>query len=130
MNRSRLSRQSLTPALLRLTAFRVAALGLAMLAAGCTAKSDEPSRPTIAIEVTEDGFMPSVATAPRGVPLTLVVTRTTDQTCATEIVITELAQKWDLPLGRAVRIEVPQGIRDTLHYACGMDMFHGVVVAN
>ena len=107
-----------------------AALTLAALLAGCAPGSADRSRRVIAIEVTEDGFVPSVATAPRGVPMTLVVTRKTDQTCATDIVIAGMGQKWELPLGRAVSIEMPQGIRDTLRYACGMNMFQGMLIAN
>ena len=73
--------------------------------------------------------MPARAAASRGKPVTLVVTRDTDQTCATEMVIAGMDQKYELPLHRAVRIDLPQGITDTLRYACGMAMEHGEVVA-
>jgi hypothetical protein len=111
-------------------AFICASSALAALAAlaGCAARND-PAHPVVAIQVTADGFVPRLSRVRRGVPVTLVVTRKTDQTCATEIVVAGLGQKWDLPLGRAVRIEIPEGVRDTLRYACGMDMFHGVVIA-
>jgi plastocyanin domain-containing protein len=104
-------------------------IAVATMLGACAPKAADPSHATIAIQVTEDGFTPRVTTAPRGVPVTLVVTRRTNQTCATDIVIAGMDQKWELPLDRAVRIEVPQGVRDTLRYACGMDMFHGIVVA-
>src|SRR5438094_608444 len=44
----------------------------------------------IRVTVDEDGFHPAAVTAPAGVPLRLVVTRTSDNTCAKEIVIPSL----------------------------------------
>jgi len=38
----------------------------------------------------------------------LVVTRKTEQTCATEILIPALAVRQSLPLNQAVRIDVPR----------------------
>ena len=107
----------------------LATLALTAPVAGCSRPAADKAHPVIAVEVTVDGFVPRRAFAPRGVPVTLVITRRTDETCATDVVIAGRAEKWDLPLGRAVRIEVAEGVRDTLRYACGMNMFHGEVVA-
>lgn len=97
---------------------------------GCGAKQEAPAGPReVQLAVTDRGFEPSQTIVPRGQALTLVVTRKTDQTCATEIVIPGLNQRQALPLNQAVRIEVPAGVADTLNYACGMDMMRGTIVA-
>ena len=113
---------------LGLRALAILPFGIALLA-GC-AKHAAPSRfPEIQIHVTTDGFVPSRAVAPRGQAVTLVVTRDTDQTCATDMVVAGIDKTWSLPLHRAVRIDLPQGVTDTLRYVCGMGMERGEVVA-
>ena len=89
---------------------------------GAVAKAGE-----IHIDVTDQGFEPAQAKLRSGQPTTLVFTRKTDQTCATEVVIADLGVRRDLPLGQPVRIEVPAGHTGTLSYACGMDMMKGQV---
>jgi plastocyanin domain-containing protein len=83
----------------------------------------------VQIAVTDRGFEPAVAVAKRGQAVTLVVTRKTDQTCATELVIAGLDLHRTLPLNQAVRIELPAARADTLSYKCGMDMLGGEVVS-
>ena len=81
------------------------------------------------LEVTDEGFVPAVAEVPKGGGYTLVVTRRTDKTCATEIVMPALGTTTNLPLGETVRITIPAGAPDTLDYACAMDMIKGRLVA-
>jgi plastocyanin domain-containing protein len=99
------------------------------LAAGCARPAAKPGYAEVAIHVTSDGFVPKQASVPRGKPVTLVVTRDTDQTCATAMVVEGIDKPWELPLHRAVRIDVPRGVSDTLRYVCTMGMEHGMVVA-
>jgi plastocyanin domain-containing protein len=115
-------------AALRMHACALLCLGLA-LASGCSKPAEKSRFPEIAIHVTTDGFVPKHATAPRGQPVTLVITRDTDQTCATQLVVQGIDSTWDLPLHRAVHIDVPQGVTDTLRYVCGMGMERGDVTA-
>ena len=97
---------------------------------GCGTRQEAPSGPReVQLAVTDRGFEPSQTAVPRGQALTLVVTRKTDQTCATEIVIPRLNQRHALPLNQAVRIEIPAGVEDTLNYVCGMNMLGGTIVA-
>src|SRR5688500_6017914 len=51
------------------------------------AKPGEPR--TIALSVTEKGYEPSPLTLKQGEPVKLVLTRTTEETCATEIILDE-----------------------------------------
>ena len=100
---------------------------IALAPAGC-ARRQASATPEVRIRVTHDGFEPAFATAPAG-PVTLVVTRRTDETCATDMVIANLDRKVDLPLYKAVRIPVTLAPGETLRFACGMDMVKGQVVA-
>ena len=97
---------------------------------GCGARQEAPAAPRdVELAVTDRGFEPPQTVVPRGQAFTLVVTRKTDQTCATEIVIPALNQRHALPLNQPVRIEIPAGVEDTLNYVCGMNMLGGTVVA-
>jgi plastocyanin domain-containing protein len=100
-------------------------LAVAALLAGCAASG---GRNDVAITVTDDGFEPETVTVARGQKATLVVTRTSETTCATEAVFAATGRKYDLPLRQAVRIPIATDKVDTLHYACGMDMVHGHVI--
>jgi plastocyanin domain-containing protein len=100
-----------------------------ILAVGC-AKNKKPAGQEVQIMVTEKGFEPARTVIKKGEPVTLVVERKTDQTCAKEIVLEGLNIKKALPLNQAVRIQLPADvIGDSLSYACGMDMYTGVIVA-
>ena len=101
-----------------------------ILASGC-AKNKKASGQEVQITVTEKGFEPARTVIHKGEPVTLIVERKTDQTCAKEIVLQGLNIRKDLPLNQAVRIgPLPADvIGDSLSYACGMDMFTGVIIA-
>ncbi|HTN50914.1 MAG TPA: cupredoxin domain-containing protein [Anaeromyxobacter sp.] len=99
-----------------------AALLLAALLAACG------RRPApVAITVTRNGYEPWRIEARRGVPLELVVTRITDETCATEIVIPDAGVDVPLPLGEPVRIAFTPERTGPLRFSCRMRMFQGVV---
>lgn len=98
------------------------------LAAGCAGNAPHAENEH-AIVVTDAGFEPKVTEVRKGEPVTLVVTRKSDHTCATEMRFAALDTSYDLPLNQTVRITLPANRGDTLRYACGMDMFNGMVVA-
>jgi plastocyanin domain-containing protein len=83
---------------------------------------------TVALAVTAEGFSPSTIRLQRGEAVTLVITRTTDETCAKEIVIPDYAVRKALPLGQPVAIELTPSKTGTVRYTCGMDMVSGVLV--
>ncbi len=70
------------------------------VAAGCAQQANQhaggPARFELA--VTDSGFTPNSITIPAGSPVTLVVTRKTDQTCAKEIVFPAQGIRKPLPL--------------------------------
>lgn len=88
----------------------------------------DPSSGRIAIRADEHGFTPSAVTLEKDKPATLVFTRTTDDTCAKEVVFPDIGVKKDLPLNKPVDVEVPTTAPRTLTFACGMNMFKGSVV--
>jgi hypothetical protein len=83
---------------------------------------------TIAVTVGDEGFMPSRIALKRGEKSTLRFTRTSDKTCATEVVFPELGIKKSLPLNQPVDIDVPVDRARTLTFQCGMGMFKSQVV--
>ncbi len=77
---------------------------------------------TIEIKVTEDGFQPGNVTLKKGEPVTFVVTRITDATCATELLIADTDIKADLPLNKPVEIAWTPTKAGQVKFGCAMDM--------
>ena len=98
--------------------------------AGCAGSTGSKSAGNndVQVAVTENGFEPAVVTVAKGSNATLVITRKVDATCATEAVFASTGKKYDLPLRQAVRIPLATANAETLHYACGMDMYHAQVI--
>jgi plastocyanin domain-containing protein len=82
----------------------------------------------IAIVADGDGFKPNSIRLKKGGSATLVFTRTSDDTCATEVVFPELNVKKELPKGKPVSIPVPTDKEQTLTFQCGMGMYKSSVV--
>lgn len=101
----------------------LAALALVALA-GCA-----PAGPKeIQVAITDMGFEPKEITIKKGQAAVVVMTRKSDNTCATEAVFAETGKKYDLPLNTPVRIDLTGTSPGTLHYACAMNMEKGTVV--
>lgn len=79
------------------------------------------------VEVGSDGFRP--ARIALGTNRTLVFRRTTDATCATEVVFPTLEIEKPLPLNTDVTIELPAALDREVTFQCGMGMLRGKVVA-
>jgi len=86
------------------------------------------SKDAIPITVDADGFKPSSVKFKKGAPATLIFTRTTDDTCATEVVFPQLDIKKELPKNKAVAITIPTDKEQTLTFQCGMGMYKSSVV--
>jgi plastocyanin domain-containing protein len=80
-------------------------------------------------EITLDssGFHPGLLTVRQGSPVTLVVTRETDQTCAREVVIPALDIRQELALDQPVEFVLTADRKGDLRFACGMNMLTGVI---
>jgi hypothetical protein len=83
---------------------------------------------TARIEVGEKSFEPATVTLRAGTTARITVVRTTDNTCATDIVFPSLNVKRALPLNQPVVIEFTPARTGEIAFACGMSMLRGTVV--
>jgi plastocyanin domain-containing protein len=81
----------------------------------------------IEMTVTGNGFEPSRVKVQKGEKVRLVVTRKTQRTCATEIVIKDAVINTPLPLDKAVAVEFTPKKTGELRYTCGMGMIGGTL---
>ena len=93
----------------------------------CGSKSTTEAGQRVSIQVTEQGFEPAVVNVKAGQPVTMLVKRTTDHTCATEVVMKEHNINQPLPLNQEVEITFTPTKSGDLVYACAMDMYKGTV---
>ena len=109
-----------------------------VLSAGCKPKAAPPPPPAappsavssrVEVAVTEEGFVPSRIPAKAGKPLTLVVTRKTDKTCAREILFAGQEGKTELPLGKAVEVVYTPKAAGEIKFGCAMGMMIAGVLA-
>ena len=81
----------------------------------------------VEITVTSKGFEPSSVTVRNGKPVKLVVTRKTERTCATEIVMKDFGVNQPLPLEKPVTVVVTPKGPGQYRFACGMNMIAGTL---
>ena len=82
----------------------------------------------VQLSVTEFGFEPAAVRVRAGKAVTLVVTRRTDNTCATELVVPDAGIRVPLPLHVPVSINFVPSQAGRLRYGCGMQMMVGGVL--
>jgi plastocyanin domain-containing protein len=87
-----------------------------------------PTGGAVTIIADAKGFTPSEVHATKGAPLSLIFKRTSDNTCATEVVFPELKIRRPLPLNEAVAIAMPTEVDRTYKFQCGMAMWQGAIV--
>jgi len=116
-----------------MTAFILAAL----LAAAPEAKPATPAPSaeasgqharTLKLAVTKKGFVPDKIKVKKGEPLRLLITRKTEETCATEIEIEDTKISQDLPLNKEVEVDYTPQKSGEVRYACSMGMVSGVLL--
>lgn len=83
----------------------------------------------ITMEVTPDGFVPDNVKVKANEPVTLRITRKTDETCATEILIEGTDINVPLPLFKTVSVNWTPTRAGAVKYGCAMDkMISGVLL--
>jgi plastocyanin domain-containing protein len=92
-----------------------------------TGKDSKPTGQTVEMKVTDKGFEPANVTVKKDQPVTLVITRTTEKTCATEIVIDDYGVNTKLPLNTAVNVTFTPKKTGDLKYGCAMGKMIGGV---
>ncbi|PZR11389.1 MAG: copper transporter [Archangium gephyra] len=99
-------------------------------------KVDKPAAPpgegrVIAMDVTTDGFVPDNVKLKANEPVTLQITRKTDETCATEILIDGTDINVPLPLFKTVAVNFTPARAGSVKFGCAMDkMVGGVLVVD
>jgi plastocyanin domain-containing protein len=83
---------------------------------------------TISLEVTGDGFVPANITLKANEPVKFVVTRKTDETCATDLLIDGTDIKVALPLDKPVEVAWTPTKAGKVKFGCAMDMMIGGVL--
>ncbi|HEU0032374.1 MAG TPA: cupredoxin domain-containing protein [Kofleriaceae bacterium] len=83
---------------------------------------------TIKIEANKDGYVPDRIAGKPGEKLDLQFTRTIDSECLAQLKTPD-GKLVDLPLNKPVDVAVTVPADGEVKFACGMDMFHGVIVA-
>jgi len=106
-------------------ALLIAAVGALSLIA-CN-RSNEPQR--IDVAVTADGFVPKQTEVKVGRPVTLVVTRKVEPSCATEVVVKDYGINQPLPKDQPVEVTFTPTKPGKIRMACAMDMVAGELVA-
>ena len=104
--------------------------------APATPASAMPASPTpvavtpvsVSITVGTLAFEPAGVRLHAGVPARLTFLRTTDQTCATEVLFPSLGIRRALPLNEPVVIAFTPAQAGEIAFSCGMKMLKGVVV--
>ena len=113
---------------LRPAAAATAATGISTGPPPASSGSDTAKIQSVKIVVNEQGFEPAKVSLRAGTPARLTFIRTTDKTCATEVVFPSLNIKRALPLNEPVDIEFTPAKSGEVAFACGMNMFRGTVV--
>ena len=91
-----------------------------------TAPTNGPRK--VAVEVNKEGYHPDKIPGKPGEKLDLVFTRTFEAECISQVKTPD-GKLVDLPMNKPVEVAVTVPQTGEVGFACGMDMFHGVVVA-
>ncbi len=80
---------------------------------------------TVELKVTEEGYQPNAINVAPGTDLTLKITRTSDATCATEIVVPDKKINTKLPLNKTVIVHIGKLQKGEVRFGCGMNLMEG-----
>lgn len=84
----------------------------------------------ITVTVTENGFEPNEIKVKDKSHVILQITRKTETTCATNIMLKDLNIKKDLPLNQQVEVDLGVLKKGDISFACGMNMITGHIIIN
>lgn len=103
-------------------------VGLLLVGSACSAGAEPPIANKVSMIITDKGFEPQNIRVRKGEPVTLTLTRKSDATCATEIVIDEYKIKTALPLNTPVTVTFTPSKSGQLKYGCAMQKMIGGVI--
>jgi len=88
----------------------------------------KPRVQTAKIEINTKGYQPTSLKLRRGVPACVTLLRTTDATCAKEIVLPNFNIRRALPLNEPVVITFTPTKKGSFTFVCGMNMMRGQLI--
>lgn len=80
------------------------------------------------VQITDQGFQPASITLQRGVSAQVTFLRTTDTTCAKEVVFADYGIRRELPVNKAVVISFTPKKAGEFTFSCGMNMMRGKLI--
>ena len=116
------------PSLLALTLTLASVAPSALCSCTGDAGAEGPVQNRVEMKITDKGFEPQNLRVKKGEPVTLIITRKTDVTCATEIVIDEYNINVKLPLNQPVTVTFTPTKSGELKYGCAMKKMIGGVI--
>ena len=108
----------------------VATIALAVPAVRAADKAPAGNVRSVEMTLTEEGLSPAEMKLTKGEPVHMGITRKTDRTCMTEVVIAEVGVKVELPLNKEVWVDFTPSKAGSLRVLCGMGMEYGKLVVN
>ena len=94
-------------------------------------KKEKPTEISTDIKITvSGGYSPDSVTVPVGKPVKLTLIRTDPTDCLEEFVIPDLKIKKTLPLNVPITVTVTVTSPGRYSFHCGMNMYHGQIIAN
>src|SRR6266403_6029470 len=88
----------------------------------------KPRLQTAKIKISERGYEPVAFKLRRGVPARVTFVRTTDATCAKEIVLPDFNIRRALPLNEPVVVTFTPTNRGKFTFVCGLNMMRGQLI--
>jgi len=88
----------------------------------------KPRVQTAKIEINTKGYRPTTLKLRRGVPARVTFLRTTDATCAKEIVLPDFNIRRTLPLNEPVVVTFTPTNRGKFTFVCGLNMMRGQLI--
>lgn len=93
-------------------------------------KKEKEVRVSDEVDITvSGGYSPEVVSIPVGKTTRINFTRVDSSDCLSEVVMPDFRIKRELPLNQKVTIEITPEKPGEYPYACGMNMYHGKIVA-
>jgi plastocyanin domain-containing protein len=88
----------------------------------------KPGVQTAKIEINTKGYKPTSLKLRRGIRARVTFVRTTDATCAKEIVLPDFNIRRALPLNQPVVVTFTPTNRGTFTFVCGVNMMRGQLI--
>ena len=105
-----------------------ASVAVILLFGGIATAQKRPASQSARITITRMGFEPAALRLKRGVRARVSFLRTTDDTCATEVIFPDYGITRTLPLNQTITITFTPARAGEFAFTCGMNMHRGRLI--